>query len=356
MTRLTDSATSLGMEVEIGRIERALHDLWQADDTSTKASLINLAAYSESPDALDTNTRMVAEIARTHACRAIVVGARPDAPESRARAWITAHCNLIGAGKSVCSEQITFELSGGAVSGMRNIVFAHLASDLPLVFWWQGPLSEVFEPRLYNLVDRLIVNSADWTDDLPGALQALDSAVSEAPDSMVVHDLSWSRCYQLRLAFALFFDSRRARRELDDPVSLDIAFRPACRPTALLLPAWISHGLGWRLVDGDRSGCRIETPTGRAVQVTLTETSEAQPPVSRVCLETRNAAFEITLAEPARFYHATAEIDGVTHEQIHPADPATPAALVTSQLARAGNNRMLREILPAFRAFATACS
>ena len=71
-----------------------------------------------------------------------------DEPLPGLRAWITAHCHLAHGRKSVCCEQIAFYLTGKVTGRFRNTVFAHLNSDLPLVFWWQGELSEILTERL----------------------------------------------------------------------------------------------------------------------------------------------------------------------------------------------------------------
>ena len=71
-----------GMPVEIGKIERELKKLWdQGGEVMTRASLINLAVYSEAPDSLRANTQLVAQITEDHACRAIVIAARSECRE-----------------------------------------------------------------------------------------------------------------------------------------------------------------------------------------------------------------------------------------------------------------------------------
>ena len=67
---------SLGAPVEIGKIEQELKKLWQEGEGAiTRASLMNLAAYSEQPGSLNDNTQLMAKITEDHACRAIVIEA-----------------------------------------------------------------------------------------------------------------------------------------------------------------------------------------------------------------------------------------------------------------------------------------
>src|SRR5438045_7861042 len=86
---------SPGMSVEIGKIDRELKKLW-ADSGSamTRASLMNLAVYSEVPGSLPVNTEIIFKITEEHACRAIVISANPGARENRVEAWISAHCHV----------------------------------------------------------------------------------------------------------------------------------------------------------------------------------------------------------------------------------------------------------------------
>ncbi|MGB7839012.1 MAG: glucose-6-phosphate dehydrogenase assembly protein OpcA, partial [Terrimicrobiaceae bacterium] len=111
-----------GLPVEIGRIDKELGKLWEeTGDTKTRASLINLAIYTESAESVAGNTNLISQIASQHACRALLIFANPGAPREGARAWISAHCHLAGKGeRQICSEQITFQLDGEMVAALPN--------------------------------------------------------------------------------------------------------------------------------------------------------------------------------------------------------------------------------------------
>src|SRR5689334_21515174 len=106
---------SLGLPVEVSKIDQELKKLWQeSEGIAARASLVNLAVYSEGTDSLSKNTHLLAKITENHACRAIVIEADCKAPENRVEAWISAHCHVSSVGsKQVCSEQISFLLKGG---------------------------------------------------------------------------------------------------------------------------------------------------------------------------------------------------------------------------------------------------
>ena len=79
MTAITETY-SLGQSVEIGKIDKELKKLWrEGENAITRASLINLAVYSEKPDSLEKNTQLIARITENHACRALVIGGKREA-------------------------------------------------------------------------------------------------------------------------------------------------------------------------------------------------------------------------------------------------------------------------------------
>src|SRR5437762_9262769 len=157
---------SLGLPVAIHRIDRELKKLWsESEGAMTRASMINLAVYSEEPDSLTQNTQLLARIAENHACRGIVIGVNPHSKNDRIEAWISAHCHVGRAGsKQVCSEQISFQLEGPCTTLLPSIVFSHLDSDLPFYLWWQEEFREPMDPQLWAWVDRVIYDSQTWND------------------------------------------------------------------------------------------------------------------------------------------------------------------------------------------------
>src|SRR5438445_3019491 len=172
---------SLGVPVAISRIDQELKKLWQQNEGAvTRASLINLAVYSEEPGSLERNTQLVAKITENHACRAIVIEADCKAEDDGVDAWISAHCHVSRAGsKQVCSEQISFRLNGGCATQLPNIVLSNLDSDLPLYFWWQNEFHQPMDPQLWAWVDRVIYDS-QRSQDFQTQMSLVESAPAEA--------------------------------------------------------------------------------------------------------------------------------------------------------------------------------
>src|SRR3954471_24104150 len=267
-----------GIAVEIGKIDRELKRLWaEGGGAKTRASLINLAVYSEAPGSLQENTRIISEITEDHACRAIVIGANPAAKQNRVEAWINVHCHVSRAGsRQVCSEQLSFLLDGPSARLLPNIVFSQLDSDLPLYLWWQGEFSDPMDPQLWAWVDRVIYDSQSW-NDFRSQMTRVETAQADAKQRIVLCDLNWTRLMQIRLALAQFFDHPATHAHLEEIEKVEIDYAPGFRSTGLLLAGWLAAQLHWS--DGKKAGDAALSFRGReknAIGVTLNE-KEGEP-------------------------------------------------------------------------------
>jgi glucose-6-phosphate dehydrogenase assembly protein OpcA len=351
-----DEAASLGLEVPVGSIDGELRKLWEADEASTNASLMNLALYSEDPESLVKNSEAAQQLTREHACRALLIAMDRDAPETGIRSWITAHCHLAHGKKSVCCEQLAFLLSGKAVGRLRNTVFAHMASDLPLVFWWLGELSSFFEERLYRMIDRLIVDSTSWADPLAG-FERLGEAVSDARHRMVLQDLSWTRTYQFRLSLAALFDDLVAQRALKEVETVRIVAKSENRVSALMLLGWLVTQAEWRMglelgLAAERAtGCDecyvFETPDGRSVTARI-EFDEEAAPLGLLELSAPGCVVSVQREAGSAYLQQRLECPGHKLSQSGPADADSDWELVADQLSRGGRNSLFQKVRPAF--------
>src|SRR6478752_5021345 len=264
---------SLGAPVELGKIEQELKKLWQeGEGAMTRASLMNLAVYSEEPGSLNSNTQLMAKITENHACRAIVIEADCGAKENGVDAWISAHCHVshVG-GKQVCSEQISFLLKGGCTIQLPSIVLSNLDSDLPLCLWWQEEFREPMDPQLWTWVDRVIYDSHGW-NDFSSQTRLLELMHREANQRIVLCDLNWTRLDSLRFALAQFFDHPASHHRLAKISNVRIDFAPGFRSTAILFVGWLASQLNWQLDEVESSGeLRFTGPSGRHIDVEVRE-------------------------------------------------------------------------------------
>lgn len=300
---------AVGLPVEIGRIDKELGRLWESsDDTKTRASLMNLAIYCECPDSLARNTEIISEIAGQHACRAILILADPRAVESRARAWISAHCHLAGKGeRQICSEQITFLLDGDAAEALPNIVFSHLDSDLPLCFWWQGDFHERVDEKLWSWVDRLLFDSAQWKKPAE-QFSRLDRIATLGESGPLLCDLNWARLYHTRFALATLFDHSEALARLDRLERVEIDYAPGYESTALLLLGWLAVQLGWTL---QPLLGRADFVAKSGQPVSFSTTAAQGPSISRVRLMASDGVFELRRSSDSDFFHGCIEAPGL---------------------------------------------
>jgi glucose-6-phosphate dehydrogenase assembly protein OpcA len=337
----------LGTEVAVSEIDKELRKLWEKDEARTNASLMNLVVYSEATDGLLRNSAIIRDLTREHACRAILVEIDRSVPEPGLRAWITAHCHLAQGTKSVCCEQIAFHLSGRVTGRFRNTVFAHLNSDLPLVFWWQGELSDVFTERLVSVMNRLIIDSSGWRDPAAG-FRKIDEA-TQMNRELVLQDLAWTRSWQFRVGLAGLFDDPIAQAALPGLRGGRIVHHPQHRNSALQLAAWLSLQARWQPVGRDGESFQFESKSG--LKTIRLEADEASAPLGRLELEAENLA--VRVCREAGAAHVLREIETADYlaNSLSPADPDDAAQLVALQLSRGGKNSLFQKILPRFRDF-----
>ncbi|BDS08601.1 hypothetical protein NT6N_36410 [Oceaniferula spumae] len=350
-------ARALGKEVAIGSVDKELRLLWEQDKASTNASLINLAVYSEADDAILRNSEIVQAITREHACRAILIGIDRGAPETSIRAWITAHCHLSQQGnKSVCCEQVAFQLTGKATGRLRNTVFAHLNSDLPLVFWWQGELSPIFSERLYSLIDRFVFDSSDWAEPLE-SFRKIGQVIDES-NELLPMDLEWTRSYPMRLALAGLFDDPLASMALEHTNQIRIVVNPKHRMAGMQVLAWLIQSTGWTkskdlgLCDNETSQSSadrfyFETHEGSDVTA-IVEYDASSAPIGLVELSSSDCS--VRVRRDADSAYCNQQLDAGEHQldRLIPAASDDPSELVADQLSRGGKNTLYRTMMPTF--------
>lgn len=358
---LSSTEAALGLPVAVRDIETALKKLWEDDQASTKASLVNFAIFSEDPGALERNTEWIRQITSENACRAILIDADFDtAHEPEVNAWVTAHCHLQGGTKSICSEQISFRLKGRMIGRMRNVIFAHLDSDLPLVFWWQGRLSQsvAYEPNVSHQIDRLFVDSRSWGHGATIAeeINVLNQLITERGSHVVINDLSWTRLLPFRKAIVSHFDNARICAQIDGLDHLQVSGDLTSPATILLFVGWITSSLEWELQSSSDDGFSFTNSAGKPRKVSLIQTNSGKAIDS---VSWAGNAGEIVLKfsdEQRNYLSASAKIGSINDRDLIPAGRTNCPDLVMTQLARATRDELYRSVLPMFRELASAMS
>ena len=328
---------SLGLPVEVSKIDQELKKLWQeSQGAATRASLVNLAVYSEDAGSLNKNTQLMAKITENHACRAIVIEADCKAQENRVESWISAHCHVSRAGsKQVCSEQISFLLRGGCTTLLPSIVFSHLDSDLPFYLWWQEEFREPMDPQLWAWVDRVIYDSQGW-EDFSAQMHLLESAEQEANQRTVLCDLNWTRLDNVRFALAQFFDHPASHHHFAKINSVRIDFAPGFRSTAVLFAGWLAAQLNWQGKKTEAANkFSFVSSSGRKLDVELHE--RPGEPIGEVALATPEVEFLVAHAKCGDLLEVSRGNPGEKHTpQLMPAGKNDPVSLMSEELMRGG--------------------
>jgi glucose-6-phosphate dehydrogenase assembly protein OpcA len=330
-----------GLPVEIGRIDKELGKLWESsDDTKTRASLINFVVYTEDPASIAADTEMISAVAGKHACRAILILANPRAKESGAKAWINAHCHIVGKGRQICSEQITFRLDGDSAAALPNIVFSHLDSDLPLCLWWKADFPEPLDEKLWSWVDRVVYDSAAWRN--PAHQFSLVRHISSSDNNgIVLCDLNWTRLFPWRFALAGMFDHSAALPCLARIEKLSISAGPAGKTAALLLAGWFADRLGWELAP---DGLSFLAP-GRG-KVDLELESGSGGGLESVSIHCGDATFRLRIAENPEFFESTMHMPGIPEiRELAPAPRGKLDETLLRELSRAGRHKLYMKSL-----------
>ena len=341
---------SLGLSVEVAKIDKELKKLWaQNEGALTRASLINLAVYSEAPGSLEKNTQLISKVAENHTCRALVIGADRNAKENRVEAWISAHCHVSGGTKQICSEQLSFRLEGPCANLLPSIVFSHLDSDLPLHLWWQGEFHDPMDPQLWAWVDRLIYDSHDWTN-FDAQMRLVETAQHEAKERVVLCDLNWTRLDKLRFAVAQFFDHPASHHHFGTIESAQIDFAPGFRSAAVLLAGWLGAQLNWKTEKANRgNNFTFADTNGRKIAIALNESGGE--PISRIVLTSKGIEFVASHAKGADLLEVWRGKAGEKcARQLMPAGNSDPVILVSDELNRGGPHRVYLHAVNCVRA------
>jgi len=333
----------LGKEVDVADIDRELKEIWESDGAGTRASLMNFAIYSEAQDSLAANSQLLTQLTQEHACRALLIANLQSCnrDEASVRAWITAHCQIRGGQKSVCSEQLSFLLQCGGNRHVRNIVFSHLDSDLPLVFWWQGDLGANFEDRLYSVIDRLIIDSATWSDPLAD-FGHLQNAYLDSSSRFALNDLSWSRSLKIRRAVADCFEDSNSVAELSNLSRISLTHGLLGRIPALMVAAWIADRLK---LTPKPCGTGFFSVEGREIALDTTADEESST-IGLLTLHTDKATFEIRRDIGDPYIRTATTIGDRQSTDLIPATRDNEVAHISAQLERAGNRDRYFSMVP----------
>jgi glucose-6-phosphate dehydrogenase assembly protein OpcA len=228
-----------------------------------RASVLNLIVTVVDDAAADRVVHTLMGLGVRHPSRAVVLVPEPGDTPQPLDARISTHCNdASGGGDRICYEEVVLTVRGEAANHLSGVVAPLLIHDLPTHVWWPGdpPFNDPVFNQLIEFGDRLIVDSADFSD-LLGGLRRLANLRRRSG----VGDLTWERLAWWQELTAQFFDAPRFRRYLPNLSKLRVQYAVAPPSSfrhdedeevapgvaapmaqALLYAGWIATRLGWR--------------------------------------------------------------------------------------------------------------
>jgi glucose-6-phosphate dehydrogenase-like protein OpcA len=233
-------------------IDTAHADEWHGDDVSIAEIQQRLAGMRESatdghPDLrtsvmthtawvphawLDAARGALAGMAEMHPSRTILLVPDPDAGRDAIDATLSVRCYPVeGKTRRVCSEVVELHLEGSRAAAPASIVEPLLISDLPVFSRWRGrpPFGTAEFEQMVRVVDRLIVDSVEWSD-LPDSYEELAKCL----DRTAVSDIAWRRSLGWRGSLAALWPGI---------ANLDQVQVTGPKADALLLAGWLRSRL-----------------------------------------------------------------------------------------------------------------
>jgi glucose-6-phosphate dehydrogenase assembly protein OpcA len=186
-------AAALASVREIERAVTAMRVGPDSDQPYQRTSVMTHTAWVP-PEWVDAAENVLAGLAERHPSRTIVLYPQPD-EEDGLDADVDIDVFPVGGGRQICTETIRIRLKGPRAAAPASVVQPLLLPDLPVFLRWRGvpPYRDPAFQGLVDVVDRLIVDSTEWTD-LPADYEGLTKVF----DRVVVSDIAWARTSRWR--------------------------------------------------------------------------------------------------------------------------------------------------------------
>jgi Glucose-6-phosphate dehydrogenase subunit len=144
-------------------------------------------------------TQTLAGLGERHPSRTLLLFPAPEKNDCLV-GRVSLECHpLEGDERQLCNEVIELRIEGTRTLAPASIVTPLLLPDLPVFLRWRGrpPFRTDQFRQMLDLVDRLVIDSAEWPD-LPGAYAELE----EFFEAAAVSDIAWRRTLPWRRALA----------------------------------------------------------------------------------------------------------------------------------------------------------
>ncbi len=192
----TDECASVA-EIEQALIELRLRRGFEGKRNLRTSVLTHLAWVP--PEWQQAATATLAGLAELHPSRTILLFPQPEAEDGLAARALLECYEVPGGMRHLCNEVVELRLSGARALAPASIALPLLLPDLPVFLRWRGrpDFGGATFVQLADMVDRLVVDSAEWPD-VPDSYAELASVF----DQVAVSDIAWRRTLPWREALA----------------------------------------------------------------------------------------------------------------------------------------------------------
>jgi hypothetical protein len=192
----SDECTTVG-EIEQALIELRLRRGFEGKRNLRTTMLTHLAWVPSEWQQAATET--LAGLAERHPSRTVLLLPEPDADDGLAARVFLECYEVPGSARHLCNEVVELRLRGERIWAPASIALPLLLPDLPVFLRMRGQPdfgSPVLE-QLVDMVDRLVLDSAEWPD-IPQAYADLERLF----DRLAVSDIAWRRTLPWRASLA----------------------------------------------------------------------------------------------------------------------------------------------------------
>jgi len=268
--------------LDVAVVERHLAELWNQTSGSVnpedefavlRARVANLLVYVESESKCAEVNGIIAELTAIHPSRVVLMLGERSTEDRDIEMSVETFCQTdkrTGAKRLSC-EEVTLKALGSFVGELPSAALPLLIPDLTTFMWWRDMLSspdessdQVFD-ALLQASDRLVVDSAEFTDPQSELLAITKFFDHEDYAHVGISDLNWARLTSWRALLAGFYDVAAYHPLLDRINRVRVAYLApehspgAVAPQALLIAGWLASCLGWGLTKDETLGTNTET-------------------------------------------------------------------------------------------------
>ncbi|MFN2493127.1 MAG: glucose-6-phosphate dehydrogenase assembly protein OpcA [Pyrinomonadaceae bacterium] len=335
----------LDKTLDVAVVERQLAELWKktsgerepdSEEALLRARVANLLVFVASDASLDQAQQMMRELTAIHPSRVLMMLGDRDAADRDIDMYVASFCHSdkrAGTRRLSC-EEVILKAQGKFVAELPSAALPLAVPDLSTFLWWRDALrvsDKVFE-ILVRRTDRLVIDSAEFTDPAFELLETNKLFTQETWKPLGISDINWARLTLWRALLADFYDVPAYQQWLQkiDHVKIDYVrseLAPAAVvPHAFLFAGWLGSRLGWTLASDVASRHEDETisfklSSRRGATITLelnrVETGERKPGrlanVELRCSVKDSAAFIVTRSADNLHVLAEATVGQHTH-------------------------------------------